>query len=147
MLANDVRHMASRFDLDPTLASASLAAALTDLRVTPDRYVPVRYAGASGDFNPIHLDTEFALSVGFPGPILHGLWTMAQVARAHIGPEGDPTRLKRLSVAFRRVAVPEREIVVRTTVRETTANRAMLDTVVHQAGTRVIGKAQAEVTL
>ena len=42
----------------------------------------VRYAGASGDFNPIHLDDEFAQLVGLPGRILHGLWTMAQVARA-----------------------------------------------------------------
>ena len=49
--------------------------------VTPDRYVTYRYAGASGDFNPIHLDDEFARSVGLPSKILHGLWTMAQVAR------------------------------------------------------------------
>ena len=41
-----------------------------------------RYAGASGDFNPIHIDEEFAQAVGLPGRILHGLWTMAQVARA-----------------------------------------------------------------
>src|ERR671916_155377 len=53
-----------------------------DLKVTPDRYLTVRYAGASGDFNPIHIDEEFAKSVGLPGKILHGLWTMAQVARA-----------------------------------------------------------------
>jgi len=53
-----------------------------ELKVTPDRYVTVRYAGASGDFNPIHIDEEFAQSVGLPGRILHGLWSMAQVARA-----------------------------------------------------------------
>ncbi len=53
-----------------------------ELRVTPDRYVTVRYAGASGDFNPIHIDEEFARQVGLPGRILHGLWSMAQVARA-----------------------------------------------------------------
>ena len=52
------------------------------LKVTPDRYLTYRYAGASGDYNPIHLDDEFARSVGLPGRILHGLWTMAQVARA-----------------------------------------------------------------
>src|SRR3954470_14435997 len=55
---------------------------IAELRVTPDRYLTVRYAGASGDFNPIHLDEEFARHVGLPGRILHGLWTMAQVARA-----------------------------------------------------------------
>ena len=52
------------------------------LSVTPDKYVPHRYAGASGDFNPIHIDPEFAKAVGLPGNILHGLYSMAQVARA-----------------------------------------------------------------
>ena len=55
---------------------------IPDLKVTPDRYLTYRYAGASGDFNPIHIDEEFAKSVGLPGRILHGLWTMSQVARA-----------------------------------------------------------------
>ena len=53
-----------------------------DLKVTPDKYLPHRYAGASGDFNPIHIDREFAEQVGLPSTILHGLWSMAQVARA-----------------------------------------------------------------
>jgi len=52
------------------------------LSVTPDKYVPHRYAGASGDFNPIHIDLEFAKAVGLPQNILHGLYSMAQVARA-----------------------------------------------------------------
>ena len=61
-----------------------------ELKVTPDRYLTVRYAGASGDFNPIHIDEEFAKQVGLPGRILHGLWTMAQVARAHTEALGGP---------------------------------------------------------
>jgi acyl dehydratase len=81
------------------------------MRVTPDRYVTFRYAGASGDFNPIHLDDEFARSVGLPGRILHGLWTMAQVARA----QGDPLALRSLSVQFRGIGVPEQEIVITST--------------------------------
>ena len=56
---------------------------LPELRVTPEKYLPHRYAGASGDFNPIHIDPEFAKSVGLPGNILHGLYSMAQVAREH----------------------------------------------------------------
>ena len=64
-----------------------------ELTVTPDRYVTVRYAGASGDFNPIHIDEEFARQVGLPGRILHGLWTMAQVARAHTEAFGGPESL------------------------------------------------------
>ena len=78
------------------------------MTVTPDRYLTYRYAGASGDFNPIHLDDEFARSVGLPGRILHGLWTMAQVARA----QGDGLKLQSLSVQFRGVGVPEAEITI-----------------------------------
>ena len=54
---------------------------LPELRVTPDKYLPHRYAGASGDFNPIHIDPEFAKAVGLPSNILHGLYSMAEVAR------------------------------------------------------------------
>ena len=65
-----------------------------ELKVTPDRYLTVRYAGASGDFNPIHIDEEFAQQVGLPGRILHGLWTMAQVARAHTEAAGGPEQAR-----------------------------------------------------
>ena len=41
---------------------------IPEVRVTPDKYLTVRYAGASGDFNPIHIDEEFARAVGLPGP-------------------------------------------------------------------------------
>src|ERR1700742_3769946 len=54
---------------------------IPQVSVTPDKFLTNRYAGASGDFNPIHIDEEFARAVGLPGRILHGLWTMAQVAR------------------------------------------------------------------
>ena len=80
-----------------------------ELKVTPGPDTTVRYAGASGDFNPIHLDDEFARSVGLPGRILHGLWTMAQVARVQ---SDDPLALKSLSVQFRGLGVPEKEITI-----------------------------------
>jgi acyl dehydratase len=83
-----------------------------EMKVTPDRYTTYRYAGASGDFNPIHLDDEFATSVGLPGRILHGLWTMAQVARAQTEPGGDALALQSLEVQFRGVGLPEAEITV-----------------------------------
>jgi len=87
--------------------------AIPELRVTPDKYLPHRYAGASGDFNPIHIDREFAQQVGLPSNILHGLYSMAQVARAVTGSAGgDPRTLKRLSVQFRGMGLPEQEIVV-----------------------------------
>jgi len=85
---------------------------LPDLTVTADRYLTYRYAGASGDFNPIHLDDEFARSVGLPGRILHGLWTMAQVARAQTEAAGDALALACLEVQFRGVGLPEAEITV-----------------------------------
>ena len=90
------------------------------LKVTPDKYLPHRYAGASGDFNPIHIDPEFAKAVGLPGTILHGLYVMGLVARANaeaVG-GGDPRSLKRLSVQFRGMGFPEQEITVTGTVQE-----------------------------
>jgi len=84
-----------------------------ELKVTPDKYLPYRYAGASGDYNPIHLDPEFAKQVGLPSNILHGLYSMAQVARACTqAAGGDPRSLRRLSVQFRGMGLPEQEIVV-----------------------------------
>ncbi len=120
---------------------------IEELRVTPDRFLTYRYAGASGDFNPIHIDEEFARSVGLPGRILHGLWTMAQVARAQTAASGDPARLKRLSVQFRGMGVPEQEIVVTGTVTEVRDGRTVIDTVAEQAGNQIIRNAEAEVEL
>ena len=118
---------------------------MPELRVTPDRYLTVRYAGASGDFNPIHIDEEFARSVGLPGRILHGLWTMAQVARAQTEAAGGPEHLKRLTVQFRGMGVPEQEVLVSGTVREAGGGRVVIDTVAEQAGQQIIRNAEAEV--
>jgi acyl dehydratase len=120
---------------------------LPDLAVTPDRYVTYRYAGASGDFNPIHLDDEFARGVGLPGRILHGLWTMAQVARAQTEAAGGPEHLRRLSVQFRGMAVPEQEIVVSSTVREVRDGVALVDAEARQGETRVVRRGVAELAL
>ena len=118
---------------------------LPELRVTPDKYLTVRYAGASGDFNPIHIDEEFARAVGLPGKILHGLYTMAQVARAQTEAAGGPDRLKRLRVQFRGMGLPEQEIVVRSTVREERDGVSIVETVAEQAGTAIIRNAEAEI--
>jgi acyl dehydratase len=115
--------------------------------VTPDKYLTTRYAGASGDFNPIHIDEEFARAVGLPGRILHGLWTMAQVARAQTDAAGGPERLKRLSVQFRGMGVPEQEIVVTGSVREVRDGRAIVDAVAEQAGKQIIRNAEAELEI
>jgi acyl dehydratase len=117
---------------------------LPELKVTPDRYVTVRYAGASGDFNPIHIDEEFAKQVGLPGRILHGLWTMSQVARAQTEAAGGPHALRRLSVSFRGMGVLEEEITVKTTVRSVDDGTAHVDTEAWQAGTAIVRRGDAD---
>jgi acyl dehydratase len=115
------------------------------LRVTPDRYLTVRYAGASGDFNPIHIDEEFAQQVGLPGRILHGLYSMAQVARALTDAAGGPQTLKRLSLQFRGMGMPEQELTITGTVREVTSDGvAVVVCGCEQNGKRIIRNAEAE---
>ena len=120
---------------------------IPELRTTPDRFLTVRYAGASGDFNPIHIDEEFAKQVGLPRNILHGLYTMGLVAKANAVAlsDGDPRSLKRLSVQFRGMGVPEQEIVVTGTVREVNDGLAIIDAEAEQSGNRIIRNAEAEV--
>jgi acyl dehydratase len=118
-----------------------------ELRVTPDAYLTYRYAGASGDFNPIHIDEEFAQNVGLPGRILHGLWTMAQVARAHTESAGGPEKLKRLSVQFRGIGRPGEEVVVRATVTEVHDGVATVESEAEQAGQRIIRNGSADVSV
>ena len=120
---------------------------IPELRVTPAADTTVRYAGASGDFNPIHLDDEFARSVGLPGRILHGLWTMAQVARAQTEAAGGPDTLRRLSVQFRGLGLPGEEIVVTSTARERAEGRVIVDAEAVQGGRRLIRRGVAELDL
>jgi acyl dehydratase len=120
---------------------------IDELRVTPDKYLPHRYAGASGDFNPIHIDREFAQMVGLPSNILHGLYGMAQVARAvQQAAGGDPRKVKRLSVQFRGMGFPEQEIVVTGTVKEERDGSVVVDTVAEQSGNQIIRNAEAELS-
>ena len=129
------------------MADLAVGAQIPEVRVTPDKYLTARYAGASGDFNPIHIDEEFARAVGLPGRILHGLWTMAQVARAQTEAAGGPEHLKRLSVQFRGMGVPEQEVIVSGTVREASDGHVVIDTVAEQGGKQIIRNAEAELEL
>jgi acyl dehydratase len=129
------------------MSELTSGAQIPQLSITPDKYLTNRYAGASGDFNPIHIDEEFARAVGLPGRILHGLWTMAQVARAQTEAAGGPATLKRLAVQFRGMGVPEQEVLVSGTVRESSDGHIVIDTVAEQAGKQIIRNAEAELEL
>jgi len=115
--------------------------------VTPDKYVTVRYAGASGDFNPIHVDDELAQRVGLPGRILHGLWTMAQVARALTDAGGGPHSLERLEVTFRGMALPDREITVTGKVVGVADGVARVEVRAEQDGKAIVRGGEADVRL
>jgi acyl dehydratase len=123
------------------MADLNVGDTVPELKVTPDKYLPHRYAGASGDFNPIHIDDEFAKAVGLPRNILHGLYSMGLVAKANAAlAGGDPRALKRLSVQFRGMGMPEQEVVVSGTVKSVEGDRVVVDTA-------IIKNAEAEVAL
>jgi acyl dehydratase len=130
------------------MAELNVGDQIPELRVTPDKYLPHRYAGASGDFNPIHIDDELAKAVGLPRNILHGLYSMGLVAKASTAlADGDPRALKRLSVQMRGMGVPEQEIVVSGSVKSVDGDAVVVDTVARQGETEIIKNAEAEVQL
>jgi acyl dehydratase len=130
------------------MADLNVGDQIPELRVTPDKYLPHRYAGASGDFNPIHIDDEFAKAVGLPRNILHGLYGMGLAAKANSAlADGDPRALKRLAVQFRGMGFPEQEIVVSGTVKSVEGDRVVIDTVAAQGETQIIKNAEAELEL
>jgi acyl dehydratase len=131
------------------MADLKAGDAVPELRVTPDKYLPNRYAGASGDYNPIHVDREFAQSVGLPSNILHGLYGMGLVAKtaAQGLAHGDPRALKKLTVQFRGMGFPEQEIVVTGEVKEVEGDRVTVDLEAKQGDTRIIRNAVAELDL
>ena len=127
------------------MAELNAGDAIPELKVTPDDGLTKRYAEASGDPNPIHTDPDFAKQAGLPGCILHGLWTMAQVARAQTEAAGGPHALKRLSVGFRGMGVMEQEITVTSKVRAVDEDGTVhVDTEATQAGTAIVRRGDAE---
>jgi len=90
-------------------------ALLAKLSAKVDEDQTFRYAKASGDPNPIHVDDEVARAVGLPGRIVHGLCTMAFTSWAAIKVlcEGDPRRLRRIAVRFSQPVLPGQEITTR----------------------------------
>jgi acyl dehydratase len=90
-------------------------APVAEVRQRFDEDQTYRYSDASGDTVPIHLDENFAKSVGLPGIIIHGLCTMAFISWAAVQEvaDGDPARLKRLAVRFSKPVLPGQEVTTR----------------------------------
>jgi acyl dehydratase len=114
----------------------------------------VRYAGASGDFNPIHWNQRVAQEVGLPDVIAHGMLTMAVASRSVTDWVGDPAAVLEYSTRFTRtVAVPDdgvgATVEVSGVIGELDATRrtARVDLTVRAAGVTVLGKARAVVRL
>jgi len=111
------------------------------------------YADASGDQNPLHQDDAFAQSVGFPGIIAHGMFSMAHVATAITDWLGDPGALKRMKVQFRAVVFMDETLVARGRIEalDAATKRARLSVwaEVDRGGQRqlVIKNSEAEVQL
>ena len=110
----------------------------------------VRYAGASGDRNPIHWSDRVATAVGLPGVIAHGMYTMALAARAVQSWAGGPERVRELGCKFTKpVVVPDDDtgVVVRVagTVKGVEDGAATLTLEVTCAGEKVLGMPKAVV--
>jgi acyl dehydratase len=110
----------------------------------------VRYAGASGDFNPIHWNDRTAVAVGLPGVIAHGMYTMALAGRAVSSWVGDPGAFVEYGVRFARpVVVPDddegAEVVVTGVVKTVEDSFARIDLTVTCGGEKVLAQARATV--
>jgi acyl dehydratase len=97
----------------------------------------------------IQFDPDFANAVGLPSNILHGLYSMGLVAKAASQgiAGGDPRALKKLTVQFRGMGMPEQEIAVTGTVKEVDGDRVVVDLEAAQGDNRIIRNAQAELEL
>jgi acyl dehydratase len=115
---------------------------------TIERADLVRYAGASGDFNPIHWNDEWARSVGLPGVIAHGMFSMGIAARMISAFARDPAAIKRLRVRFASMIQPGQTMTVSGEVAEVSGGRVRIrfwgeD----ENGNRVLSKGEAELEL
>ena len=132
----------------------SVGDALPDLTVSITRAQLVRYAGASGDFNPIHWNSRTAVAVGLPDVIAHGMLTMAQAGRIVTDWVGDPTRVVSCEVRFTRPVVvsdddtgARLELTAVVGAVDTDAGTARIDITAKFDGQTVLGKARAVVRL
>ena len=127
----------------------AVGTALPEKIVYLDRVLLKAYADASGDQNPIHQNEEFALSVGLPNVIAHGMLTMALVGKYVTDWSGGSTSVKEFGARFiKPVIVPAGEkvdLTINATVIEVNGDEIKIDLVATSAGIKVLGMAKAVV--
>ena len=139
--------------MSPSLSQLSVGEVLATRTLEVDRARLVRYAGASGDFNPIHWNERFATEVGLPGVIAHGMWTMGAAVSVVTDWVGDPGAVVDYQCRFARpVVVPDPgtatiEVSAKVGAIDPESGTARIDLTVLFDGQRVLAKAQALVRL
>ncbi|GIG25476.1 MaoC family dehydratase [Cellulomonas denverensis] len=137
----------------PALSELAVGQEVARRTIAVDRSRLVRYAGASGDFNPIHWNERFATEVGLPGVIAHGMWTMGAASSVVADWLGDPGAIVDYQTRFARtVPVPdpgaaEVEVVAAVGALDPESGTARIDLTVTCDGARVLAKCQALVRL
>ena len=111
-----------------------------------DKYRALYYAGASGDYNPIHIDPDFGKMVGLNGTILQGLCTLAFAAKTVTDWTGDPGKLKKIKCRFSAPVMMEDTISIQGTVADIQAGQAKVNLkVINQTGAEVLQNVEVEV--
>ena len=137
----------------PVLSELTVGDVVGERRFHLERGSLVRYAGASGDFNPIHYRDDVAADVGLPGVLAHGMLTMGTAVQVVVDWVGDPGRVVDYQVRFTRPVVvdpkegAELDVVAKIGAIDAEAGIARVDLAVTFGGQAVLGKAQARVSL
>ncbi|MET0302958.1 MAG: MaoC/PaaZ C-terminal domain-containing protein [Microbacteriaceae bacterium] len=136
----------------PTLSSLTVGDVVAERTVHLTRDSLVRYAGASGDFNPIHYRDDVATSVGLPGVLAHGMLTMGLAVQSVVDwVDGDSGRVTDYQVRFTRPVLVDAEsgaeVSVTAKVGALDDDTARIDLAVTFDGSAVLGKAQVRVRL
>ena len=132
--------------VDPT--RVQVGDALPEVAETIERVDLIRYAGASGDFNPIHWSDDIAHAVGLPGVIAHGMYSMAVAARMVAGWAGDPAAIRRLRVRFSAMIQPGQTLTAKGEVAEVDGTRVLVRFHAEdEKGEKVVSKGEAELEL
>jgi acyl dehydratase len=130
------------------LAEVRVGDALPEVSETIERLDLVRYAGASGDFNPIHWSDEIARAVGLPGVIAHGMYSMGVATRMITAWAGDPAAIRRLKVRFSNMIEPGQTLTAKGEVAEADGGRVLVRFHAEdEKGEKVLSKGEAELEL